>query len=215
MPMIARLTGTLIAIDGPAALVEPFPGLAVSVLLPAYLREPLAGQLGSTLTLHTRFDLEGTAQGANMTPRLVGFPDPAERAFFELFTSVKGLGVRKSLRALAVPPSEVAGAIAAKDAKALTKLPEIGKRLAETIIAELTGKVDRWLIDAAIEPKSTPAGRRASSLDPADEEPLAALMALGQSAAEAERTLARARAHLGERGGSATTEELIAAAFGQ
>jgi Holliday junction DNA helicase RuvA len=210
--MLSRLTGTLLGLEGPHALVEPAPGIVLSVLLPAYLHAHLGDRAGTLVTFHTRFDLEGTAQGTSLTPRLVGFLDPADRAFFELFTSVKGLGVRRALRALAEPPSEIAGAVARRDTKALTKLPEIGKRLAETVTAELHGKVDRWLLDAAIETK--PAAALAAP-DPLEDEAIAALVALGQSAAEAERLLARARTALGTRAAGATTEDLLAAAFGQ
>ena len=78
-------------------------------------------------------------------PRLIGFGSTEERAFFELLTTVKGLGMRKALRALRLPYQAVARAIAAEDLEVLTSLPEIGRRTAQTIVAELGGKVDRFL----------------------------------------------------------------------
>jgi Holliday junction resolvasome RuvABC DNA-binding subunit len=45
------------------------------------------------------------------------------------------------------PFGEIASAIANKDAAALISLPEIGKRSAETIIAELSGKIDLFIGD--------------------------------------------------------------------
>ncbi|MEM7756177.1 MAG: Holliday junction branch migration protein RuvA [Planctomycetota bacterium] len=217
--MIARVTGRLDALDGSispgTAQLDLGNGIVLSAMLPAFVRERLEDRLGSTVTLHTRFDLEAPAQGSVMTPRLVGFNDPSERAFFELFTSVKGLGVRKALKAMAVPPAEIAGAIAARDAKALIKLPEIGKRLAETVVAELHGKVDRWLLEGAEVVVLDAASRNAKPADPLEDEAVAALVALGQSVADAERMVARARAALGERAGTASTEDLIAAAFGR
>ncbi|MEM1186327.1 MAG: Holliday junction branch migration protein RuvA [Planctomycetota bacterium] len=213
--MIARVTGRLESLETVHALIEPAPGLVLSVLLPAFVRAKVEDRVGSRVTLHTRFDLEAPAQGSVMTPRLVGFTDPADRDFFELFTSVKGLGVRKALKALAVSPSEIAGSIAARDAKALTKLPEIGKRLAETIVAELHGKVDRWLLAEAEVVSLDAASRAAPQPDPLDDEAVAALVALGQSPAEANRMLTRARDALGDQASTATTEDLIAASFGQ
>lgn len=217
--MIARVTGRLDALDMTAspgtAHLDLGTGIVLAALLPVYVRDRLEGRLGSTITLHTRFDLEAPAQGSVMTPRLVGFTDPAEREFFELFTSVKGLGVRKALKAMAVPPAEIAGAVAARDTRALTKLPEIGKRLAETVVAELHGKVDRWLLEGAEIVVLDAASRGARNADPLDDEAVAALVALGQTASEAERMLARARTALGDRAAGASTEELISAAFGQ
>ena len=63
----------------------------------------------------------------------------------ELFTTVKNIGHRKALRALQSPAADIAAAIARRDATYLVALPEIGKRTAETIIAELSGKLDAWL----------------------------------------------------------------------
>jgi Holliday junction DNA helicase RuvA len=53
--------------------------------------------------------------------------------------------MRKALRALRLPYQRVARAIAAEDLEVLTSLPEIGQRTAQTIVAELHGKVDRFL----------------------------------------------------------------------
>src|SRR5712671_6350629 len=93
--------------------------------------------------------LEGQGQGTSFVPRVLGFATPREREFFELFTTVKGLGNKRALRALAREPVEIAGAIAEKNTRALQELPEIGKRLAETVIAELTGKVEKFVVDLA------------------------------------------------------------------
>jgi Holliday junction DNA helicase RuvA len=78
-------------------------------------------------------------------PRLIGFATPEDRAFFELFTTVKGIGNRKALRALQLPFGTIAAAIAQRDLDLLKSLPEIGKRTAETIVAELHGKVDQFV----------------------------------------------------------------------
>ena len=44
-----------------------------------------------------------------------------------------------------MPVGEIAQAIESKDARFLCELPEIGKRTAETIIVELSGKVDQFI----------------------------------------------------------------------
>ena len=61
-----------------------------------------------------------------------------------LFTTVKGIGVRKALKALIKPVAEIAAAIQAKDVDFLAALPEIGKRTAQQVIAELSGKVEQF-----------------------------------------------------------------------
>src|SRR5262245_65553114 len=93
------------------------------------------------MTFHTLMYLQGDGSGGNIEPRLIGFLRPADKKFFEKFITVKGIGPRKALKALALPVGEIAQAIESKDARFLTQLPEIGKRTAEQIVAELSGKV--------------------------------------------------------------------------
>ena len=80
-----------------------------------------------------------------MIPRLAGFLSVEDRAFFELFTTCKGIGNRKALRAMSLDVGQLAGAISDRDIALLQTLPDIGRRTAETIIATLHGKVDRFL----------------------------------------------------------------------
>lgn len=199
LSMISRIMGTLEAIEGFTATIAPtgIAGLAYEVMLPAFLADRLRGNVGQGITLVTFHYLEGQAQGSSFEPRLIGFANVRERAFFDLFTTVKGIGNKKALRAMAVEPATIAAAIASKDAKSLTKLPEIGKRLAETIIAELSGKVESYLGDADVAAfhgsiESKPTAKRT----PAVEEAISVLVTLGESPVEAERRvgLALARA---------------------
>jgi Holliday junction DNA helicase RuvA len=202
-------------VDGTAAVIDhEASGVARQVMLAAYLAERLTDQVGRPVTLHTMEYLESQGQGSSFVPRLIGFSQPQERRFFELFTSVKGLGNRKALRALAVPPAEIALMIAQKDPKALKKLPEIGARLAETMIAELAGKVEAF-VDPAVEIEAKGTGAApASRADPtgAIGEATEVLLALGQSQAEAEKAFDRALR------GTETTpisgEEIVARVFG-
>lgn len=215
--MLTRLTGTLESV-GDALTITTGP-IALRVEAPRYLLDRLAGDepepaVGRTITLHTRLDLESHNQGTSFSPRLVAFATPDEREFFDLFTSVKGLGTRRALRALSREPAVIASWIVAKDAKALTQLPEIGKRLAETVIAELSGKVDRFATELAMD--TGPAPRRTpmpepSRLPPAAEEALAALIALGESRPDAERKVQTA---MSKAGPDADANQLVNAVFG-
>lgn len=129
-----------------------------AILVPAADVPALQSKIGSEVEFHTIHYLESQSQGTSFAPRLIGFSNEMNRAFFELFTTVKGIGNRKALRALVRPFNETATAIAQRDVSALTDLPEIGKRSAETIIASLHGKVDEFAgqADSVIESTTSP-----------------------------------------------------------
>jgi holliday junction DNA helicase RuvA len=200
--MIRSIAGRLVEIDVPllrggtatgsgTALIEPEgSSTGYELLLPGFLAIRMEQQVGQIVRLRTLHYLESHGQGTSFIPRLIGFSNDAERRFFEVFTTVKGLGYRRALRALAEEPPLIAEMIVTKDARALTRLPEVGKRLAETIIAELTGKVDAFLDLGAtdglgsFEPKPV---RTTSKLPPIASDAVEALVALGESRSEAER----------------------------
>ena len=150
--MIARLAGTLVDLhpEQNLALVEPpGGGLIYEVLLPAYLTHRLSTGVGKPVTLHTLHFFESTAQGATMFPRLAGFQSADQKRFFELFVTVKGIGHKKAMRAMIMEPGTLAAAIADRDVKLLQTMPEVGKKLAETMVVTLGDKVDRFVSASA------------------------------------------------------------------
>ena len=177
--MIARITGLLEELSGGGALVATAGGLWYEVLLPAADIERLGGRIGKDVVLHTIHYLEGDPSHGAQTPRLIGFLSPEDRAFFRLFTTVKGIGNRKALRALARPVGEIAAAIAAKDSRFLVQLPEIGKRTAEQIIAELSGKVEAFATSGNVVTSAS------SALSEAASEAVSVLVSLGERRADA------------------------------
>lgn len=211
--VLARITGILERIDETTALLV-IPGAregfdtAHEVLLPAFLASALQPRVGQPVTLHTIQSLESPDQGASFVPRLIGFSHPDERRFFETLTTVKGVGTKKALKALAAPAADVALAITRRDAAALARLPGIGKRLAETIIAELHGRVEAFAGGAVVEakPGTTPRDAMREPFDRA----VAALVRLGETPAEAERLVRRA---MDSDQAPATADELVAAAL--
>lgn len=219
MGMIRKIAGRLDAVElgqSAAALIEiGSDGLTYEVLLPRYLADRLAADgIGGRIELHTRQYLEAVGQGTSFIPRLIGFATEADRKFFELFTTVKGLGNRRALRAMAQEPAVIAAAIAAKDAKALQRLPEIGKRLAETIIVDLTGKVDGWLGAGEIAGLNlAAAGVEARSRPRAVEAAIDTLLALGETRGDAERMIDRVLA-TNPADSFDGPDGLVAAAFG-
>ncbi len=182
--MIARITGTIEQVSDGAALIDTGDGLWYEVLIPACDTERLSRLAGQTVVLHTIHYVEGNPAHGVQTPRLIGFPAESDREFFKLFTTVKGIGVRKALRALVRSVAEVAAAIQAKDAKFLVALPEIGRRTAEQIIVELHGKVDEFAGEAA--------AIHAAELPEAAAEALAVLLQLGERRADAVSLVERA-----------------------
>jgi Holliday junction DNA helicase RuvA len=145
--VIATITGKLGALEADRALVQ-VGSVGYEVLLPGYCVNSLSGRVGSDVELCTMEYLEGSPGGGNLLPRIVGFLTAAERDFFGKFISVKGIGIRKGLRSLSLPIATVAAAIEEGDVKLLTSLPEIGKRTAEHIVAELKGKLGSFAAGA-------------------------------------------------------------------
>jgi len=176
--MIARISGRLEQIADGAALIDTGGGLWYEAFVPACDVERLSRRVGQDVVLHTIHYVEGDPTRGQVAPRLIGFLSESDREFFRKFTTVKGIGIRKALRALVRPIAAVAAAIQAKDATFLTALPEIGKRTAEQIIAELHGKVDRFAGELA-------AGADQAELSGAAAEAVAVLVQLGERRADA------------------------------
>jgi len=138
--LIIRLDGILDSVrDGRAQLRAG--SIVYELFIPACDEMALATIVGQQTSFHTLHYLESQGQGASYVPRLVGFSSPADRTFFEMLTSVKGLGVRKTLRTMQLPAATIAEAIASGDTDLLRSLPEIGKKTADTIVLELKDRV--------------------------------------------------------------------------
>ena len=122
--------------------------VAYEIMLPGYVVSSLAGKIGDDITLCTLEYYEGTPAGGNLIPRMVGFMSEGEKDFFLKYTTVKGIGIKKALRSLNIPISTIASAVEDGNEKTLLALPEIGKRLAQQIIAELKGKLTSFALEA-------------------------------------------------------------------
>lgn len=143
--MISRISGRLVRVTEELQIEVEAGGLWYELLAPRSALPDLAAQLGHEVTLFTVHYLEGNPAGNTLLPRLLGFLHVADREFFHEFTRVKGIGMRKAMRAMAVPSHQIAAAIESADERALAALPEIGKKLAATIVAELRGRLTRFL----------------------------------------------------------------------
>ncbi len=184
--MISRITGKLVALDLQEASIDIGP-LEYQVLVPEFVRRQLQSKIDQTVSLITIQYLDGNPQKGRLTPRLVGFLHPAERAFFELICQVDGVGVKKALQAMVRPVQDVATAIEEQDVRTLSTLPGIGQAVAERIVAKLRRKMARF---ALLVGQSVPAGETGAGNIMS--EGYEALIALGHSAADARQKIEQA-----------------------
>lgn len=197
--MITALTGILKSVgeDRIGLTVGP---LVIELLVAAADVPLLEGREDEEVTFHTSMYIEGDMSGGAAVPRLIGFLRPSDRDFFHQFITVKGIGPKKALKAMMLPAAEVAHAIELKDAGTLTRLPMIGRRAAEQIIAELAGKVGRFVSTGiAVAPRR----RAGGTLSAVEEDAVSALVALGERRADAEGLLDRVKSS-----GTATPAEV-------
>lgn len=193
--MLERIRGELRRVGDHAAIVS-VGDLDYEVLVPTGDAARLQLSVGQPIEFVLLHYLESQSNGAVFRPRLVGFTTETDRAFFELLTSVKGIGYRKALRALAMPIATIARAVAEKDVDTLRSLPEIGKRTAETIVLDLSEKVEDMLPGLA----TGVAGGDAENVEDAGDgagngarDAINVLVQLGESRAVAAELVERAR----------------------
>lgn len=184
--MISRLRGKLVHVDEQSVLIETG-GVSYEVMVPTGLADRLRqnGHLDQEISFDTIYYIEAGDRKSNHYPRLVGFTDPVDREFFHLFTQVPGLGVKKALKCLILPINQIAAAIENKDPAVLSRLPGVGGRLAEKIIAELHGKTAKFALSKTEEPL---AGKNRDAT-PLQEEALEVLLQLQYTRAEAEKMI--------------------------
>ena len=205
--MIRRISGKLGRIDDARALVENG-GVSYEVLLPSALADRLKDQAGAgeEITFETIYYIEAGDRKSSHYPRLVGFDDAFDREFFSLYIQVPGLGVKKALKSLTIPIREIATAIETKDSAQLNRLPGVGARLAEKIIAELHGKTAKFALSRKDEPLAKPS----APAPPFANEATEVLIQLQYKPAEAQQMIERA---LKENPKIKSAEDLISSIF--
>lgn len=135
--MITRLTGMVKRWNEEAQSVEIEVGaMWFEVLLPTFCWRAMEDH-PETIELYIYYHVAERTP----IPVLIGFLRPVERDFFKKFLAVRGMGPNRVQRALATSVSTIAGWIEAENKVALQKLPGVGARQADQIVAELKGKV--------------------------------------------------------------------------
>ncbi len=181
--MISYITGTIRSLTRePGRAVIIAGGVGYEVSLPTYVYQSLANDgigEGSQVELEIYYHVTERQP----KPMLVGFRHPSEKRFFEQLIQVEGIGPAKAAAALVFPVSTIASAIETEDLGSLQRLPGIGSRAAQKIVATLRGKVaaTALLQDAGIsEQDQTPPPSDARS------EAIEALVTLGYRPTEAQ-----------------------------
>ena len=189
--MIGRLEGVL-AEKAPGELLLDVRGVGYDVRVPlsTFFRLPDEGKT-VRLCIHTHvreaaFDL-------------YGFFDEAERAGFRLLLGISGVGPRLALAILSgLPVERLVEAVRTRELVALKSIPGVGAKTAERILVELRDKVER------LTPPGAPAGPGRAVVGGHEAAASSALVNLGYSAAQAEKSVRQA----GERLDSDATLEL-------
>lgn len=135
--MIGRIQGTLVETTQDSVLVE-VQGVGYEVHPHARASIELQAQLGQTVLLwiytHVRED----------ALQLFGFLTVEEKNLFLQLLKVNGVGPKLAQNILSgATSSEITDWIESGDAKALSKIPKVGKKTAEQIILTLQGKLVR------------------------------------------------------------------------
>ncbi|MDQ7843857.1 MAG: Holliday junction branch migration protein RuvA [Armatimonadota bacterium] len=142
--MIAFLRGLMLRRGEETAVVE-VGGVGYEVHLPAVVARALPVPRGDdhpVVALHISYH----ATQNQPRPLLIGFLHEVEQEFFERFITVDGMGPTKAMKAIVHPIHLIADAIERKDVGFLRRLPGIGERTAEKIVATLHGKMAKYAL---------------------------------------------------------------------
>ena len=163
--MIAHLRGTLIHKQpGHAILEAAGVGYDVTITIPTYTALPAVGAQAS-LHIHTQVREDLIA--------LFGFLERDEKRLFERLINVTGVGPKRAITLLSgLSAAHVVTAIRGQDHASLTRIPGVGKKLAERLVLELKDKLDDMTGIA-------PAQASAPSLGAVADDVLSALVNLG------------------------------------
>ncbi len=199
--MIVSLRGKLIE-AGVLRVVIESAGVGYEVNVPVTTAERLPA-CGSEvfLLIHHVFREDGQA--------LYGFAVSEERDFFRLLVEkVSGVGPKLALNILSRMALPILReAIMRGDVALLAQCPGIGKKTAERLVMELRDKVGVDGATISVSASLSPAQQPTPATDA-----IAAMIALGNKAVDAEKSVRAAIAKLGP---GATADQLVKAALGR
>jgi Holliday junction DNA helicase RuvA len=167
-------------------------GVAYELTIPLGVYESLPRK-GDACTLHTHLVVKEDGW------QLYGFSTEFERRVFRRVLDAKGVGPSLAIGLLSALSAErLVRAIREKDIATLQGAPRVGRKKAEQLILDLAEKMDDLLPDI---------GRRTADIGgPVSEDAVRALVSLGYSAPDAERSV---KAALDSRGPGVSAPDLI------
>ena len=173
----AREPGRLVIDIGPL-------GLAVDVPTSVAMGAPAPGE---SITLQTHFLVREDAM------QLVGFDSDLQKRMFLSLTSVSGIGPKVALKILGeIDPGELAGAIVRGDVVRLTKLPGLGKKTAEVLVAHLRDAMGKSAKGGTL-PVILVAGKSVPAPSSTGSDAVLALQALGLDSVRATNAVSKAQ----------------------
>ena len=184
--MIGRLTGTVLEKTPPQVVVEAGGvGYEVDVPMGTFCQLPAVGH---AVVLFTHLVVREDAQ------LLYGFNNKQERTLFRELIKTNGVGPKLALAILSgMSAPQFVNAVEREDPAALIKLPGIGKKTAERLIVEMKDRFKGLhgdLFTPAADLVLTSPGGPATD-DDAEQEAVAALVALGYKPQEASRMVSK------------------------
>jgi Holliday junction DNA helicase RuvA len=190
--VIGRLTGRVVAEEPDGGLVLDVGGVGYELRAPLGTLGRIAASEGGAVHLFTHLHVREDVLD------LYGFSSELERRVFRLLLDVPNIGPKTALGVLsALPPDELAAAVAAKDVGRLTRIDGVGKKTAERLVLELRERLPKVSVEHAAAPV------RAASGD--ESRLIGALTNMGYREADA----ARAVRTLGDRVGKESLGELL------
>src|ERR1700679_2578357 len=160
--MISSVRGTVLAIAGPAVIIE-VGGIGLSIQVTP--QHALSLRVGSEASVRTALIVREDDLS------LFGFVDADELTVFDALRGVTGVGPKSAMGVLAaMSPGEIANAIAREDDAAFRKVSGIGPKTAKLIVVSLAGKL-------AIAPPSSGSSR--TPVQGVEQSVLVALVGLG------------------------------------
>lgn len=150
--MLAMLTGRVSAIEAGCAVID-VSGVGYEVHMPQSDLGSMRSE--STVTVFTSLNI------SQDSVTLYGFLSRSSKSLFIQLQKVSGIGPRVALSILStLTPDQLAQAVADGDSTALSRSPGLGKKGAQKIILELSGKLDISSIGSTQPRKNIDSGSR-------------------------------------------------------
>lgn len=183
--MIGRLRGNL-AEKQPPHLILDVNGVGYELEVPMTTLYRLPS-VGEPVTLHTHLVVREDAH------LLYGFFEKRERELFRELIRLNGVGPKLALALMSgLEVDELVRCVQAQDTSTLVKIPGVGKKTAERLLVELKDRFKAWesmptIATLVVEP------RAGAAVPSAENDALAALVALGFKPQEASRAVSAVR----------------------